>query len=421
MSKLTASFVKSLKYRGKPEKLFDGGGLYLHIIECGKYWRYAYRYANRQKTYSIGVYPEISLKQAREIHRSVRDLLTKGIDPMAQKKVEKQMRESAAGDSFEAISREWFETKTKGSSEGHRKRTWRGLEKDLFPWLGSRPISLITPPELLSALRKIEARGALETANRVRQTAGLVFRYAIATGRAERDPSRDLEGALQNPLKKHYAAITDPAEAGRLMANIYAYQGTPEVCSALKLSALLFQRPGEIRRMEWSQIDWCSRMWAIPAERMKSDRPHLVPLANQALEILDELHRLNGRSQYVFPSVRGRSRCLSENGVRTALRNMGYSNEQMTSHGFRAMARTLLDEELHFSPDWIEHQIAHSVKGPLGRAYNRTTHIKGRANMMQAWADYLDELRRQATIQSMDGTMSSQLGPAPYHVVQSIS
>ncbi|RLA38790.1 MAG: integrase [Gammaproteobacteria bacterium] len=396
MAKLTATEVKQAKPGDKMRKLTDGGGLYLQILPTGaRYWRYDYRYASKRKTLALGVYPEVSLKKAREKHQEARDKLSQSIDPGEQRKVEKLTRNFAAADSFEAVAHEWFEVKMHDRSQSHKDRTMSALEKDLFPSLGNRPISNITAPELLASLRKIEERGAVETAHRAKQTAGQIFRYAIVTGRAERDPSGDLKGALKNPTRKHLAAITDPTEVGKLLLAIDGFKGTPAVRAALRLSPLLFQRPGEIRHMEWAEIDWEAKRWEIPAKKMKMGQPHIVPLSQQALEILRELHTLTGRGKYVFPSARGASRCLSENGVRSALRTMGYDNDTMTPHGFRAMARTLLDEVLDYRVDWIEHQLAHAVKDPNGRAYNRTAHLEGRAQMMQAWADYLDALKNQ--------------------------
>jgi len=394
MQKLTATAVKNAKTGDRPTKMSDGGGLYLLIQTSGaRYWRYDYRYSGRRKTLSLGVYPEVSLKQAREVHLDARAALHQGSDPAEKRKVQKLTSHIMAASSFEAIATEWFETKMPGKSEGHKKRTWRALEKDLFPWLGSRPISNVTPPELLAALRRIEARGAIETARRAKQTAGKVFRFAIATGRATRDPTRDLEGALGNPIKTHRAAITDPKDVARLMVAIDSYKGTPQVCAALRLSALLFQRPGEIRAMQWCEIDWERKLWLIPAEKMKMRQDHIVPLSSQALEVLEGIEPLTGKGKYVFPSARGASRCLSDNAVRTALRTLGFDNETMTPHGFRAMARTLLDEVLDYRVDWIEHQLAHAVRDANGRAYNRTAHILGRKIMMQGWADYLEGLQ----------------------------
>lgn len=397
MPSLTATSVKQAKPRDKQYKMTDGGGMYLLVTTSGsRYWRYNYRFAGKRKTLSIGVYPEISLADARKLHQEAREKLAKGIDPGEVKKVEKLTRHLAAAESFEAIGREWFAQNMDGKSKSYLDRTLRILEKDLYPVIGSRPIANVTAPELLAALRRIEARGAIDIAHRAKQTAGKIFRYGVATGRAERDPSQDLTGALKARNKKHHASITDPKEVGKLLVAIDGFEGTLVVKTALKLSPLLFQRPGEIRHMEWSEIDWEQKRWEIPSEKMKMRLPHIVPLCSQAIELLTELHKLTGRGKYVFPSARGASRPLSENGVRTALRTIGYTNEQISPHGFRAMARTILDEVLGYRVDWIEHQLAHAVKDSNGRAYNRTSHLAQRIEMMQGWGDYLDKLREQS-------------------------
>ena len=399
---LTSTAVSQAKPKAKQYKLSDSHGLYLQVMPNGaKYWRYKYRFAGKEKLLALGVFPDVSLKEARTARDEARLTLDKGVDPGAVRKVEKLTRHIAAAESFEAIGREWFEkTKAKWSA-GHADRTKRLLEKSLYPYIGSRPIKDIEAPEVLAVVRRIEARGSNYTAHRVKQVAGLVFQYAIATGRAERNPTLGLSGALAPRRKKHHAAITDPAEVGKLMVAIDAFQGTPVVNAALQLSALLFQRPGEIRGMEWSEIKWDQSRWEIPAEKMKMGMPHVVPLSRQAMAILEELHLLTGRGRYVFPCARGASRSMSENTVRTALRTMGYDNDTMTAHGFRAMARTILDEVLGCRVDWIEHQLAHQVKDSNGRAYNRTAHVEGRAQMMQQWADYLDQLRKEAKAENV--------------------
>jgi len=395
---LTATAVKQTKPKEKQYKLFDGRGLFLLVHQNGgKYWRFKYRHANKEKLLALGVYPDVSLAEARKRHQQAREILAKGIDPGEAQKVEKLTRHLAAVDTFEALAREWHSVKMCTLSEGHQKRTLTAMENNLFPSLGRRPIGSITAPELLAVLRIIESRGAVETAHRTKQIAGQIFRYGVATGRAGRDPSADLKGALMNPKKKHLAAITTPPEVGKLLVAINGFQGTLVVRTALRLSPLLFQRPGEIRAMEWTEIDWEAKRWEIPEDKMKMRQPHIVPLSTQALELLHELHPLTGRGKYVFPSARGASRCLSENGVRTALRTLGYDNDTMTPHGFRATARTLLDEVLDYRIDWIEHQLAHAVKDPNGRAYNRTAHLGGRTEMMQGWSDYLDTLLSAAT------------------------
>ncbi len=394
---LTATAVRQALPKAKAYKLSDGHGLFLLVNPKGaKYWRYKYRYGGKEKTLALGVFPEVSLKDARVAHQEARTKLDKGVDPGEERRVQKLTRNLAAADSFEAVGLEWFGKVMPDKSESYRVRTRRILEKDLFPVIGQRPVGAIKPPEMLAALRRIEARGANDIAHRAKQTAGQIFRYAVVTGRAERDPSADLRGALAPRQKQHHAAITDPDEAGRLMVAIDGFTGTPVVKTAVQLSALLFQRPGEIRAMEWSEINWDQARWEIPAAKMKMRTPHIVPLSRQALELLEELHLLTGRGRYVFPSARGASRCLSENTVRIALRAMGYDKDTMTAHGFRAMARTILDEVLGCRVDWIEHQLAHAVRDANGRAYNRTAHLEGRARMMQQWADYLDQLKAQA-------------------------
>jgi integrase len=393
--KLTATTVKLAKPSGKAQKLTDGAGLYLFVHpHGGKYWRYDYRFADKRKTLALGVYPDVSLAEARSYHQSAREQLSSGIDPSEIKRVQKLTQHLASTDSFEAVAREWFNQMMSEKSDSYRVRTLRILEKDLFPSLSNRPVSQIKAPELLAVLRKIEERGSVDIAHRAKQCSGLIFRYAVATGRAESDPSRDLTGALIPKRRtRHHASITDPKLIGKLLRAIDTFEGTLVVKTALKLSPMLFQRPGEIRHMEWSEINWQESRWELPGNKMKMGLDHIVPLPKQALSLLKDLQKFTGRGRYVFPSARGASRPLSENGVRTALRTMGYTNEDITPHGFRAMARTLLDEVLGVRVDWIEHQLAHAVKDPNGRAYNRTAHLEGRREMMQEWADYLDKVK----------------------------
>jgi integrase len=399
---LTDRAAKAAAPREKTYKLSDEKGMYLEITPKGqKYWRWKYRFAGKEKRLALGVYPEVSLKEARSKRDDGRKQLSQGIDPSAAKQSQKAAQRMAGENSFAVVALEWFKTKMGDKSKSHRDRTVRALEKDIFPTLGRAPINDITPPQLLAVLRKIENRGAIETAKRAKQTCGQIFRYGIATGRCERDPSADLAGSLKTVKEKHLAAITDPKEVGQLMVAIDNYQGTATVCAALKLSPLLFCRPGELRHMEWSEINWEEEQWEIPAnkggENKKISFDHIVPLSTQALEILREQQLLTSKSKYVFPSARQLSRPLSENGVRTALRTMGYDNETMTPHGFRAMARTLLDEQLGYKVEWIEQQLAHAVKDHLGRAYNRTTHLPQRKKMMQHWSDYLDQLKTRSS------------------------
>ena len=392
--KLTASTVKSAKPSAKPYKLADGAGMYLLVHPCGaKYWRLKYRIAGKEKLLALGVYPEVSLAEARIRRDNARLLIRDGRDPGVAKQLQKKFLQNQNSETFEAVAREWFETKIADKSESYRVRTLRILEKDLFPKLGALAISDITSRQLLETLRVVEAR-TVDIAHRAKQSAGQVFRYAVATGRAERDIATDLSGALKSRTVKHSTTILDPVEIGQLLRSIDAYSGSMVVRAALQLSPLLFVRPGELRTMQWDEIDWQKSRWQIPASKMKMREPHVVPLANQSAEILKALRPLTGQGAFVFPSARKGGRPLSDNGVRTALRSLGYTNEQITPHGFRAMARTLLDEELGFRIDYIEHQLAHAVKDPLGRAYNRTKHLDERIKMMQGWADYLDQLRR---------------------------
>lgn len=393
-NKLTDTAIRQAKPKEAPYKLTDGGGLFL-LVNPGntKYWRLKYRFAGKEKLLAIGVYPLITLKAARIAADIARLLLANDQDPGEKKRQDKLTRSLSAENNFNAIATEWFSKQSIHWSETHKVRTQGIVKNNLGKWIGTRPIKEITTPELLAALRKTENKGTLETARRALQTAGQIFRYAIATGRADYDPTPALKGALATPKGKHFAAITEPAELGLLLASIDTYKGTPEVKGALQLSPMLLLRPGELRQLEWTEIKWEQARIEIPAEKMKMRQPHVVPLSRQALEILRRLETIGGRSKYVFPSARGGSRPLSENGVRTALRALGYSNEQQTPHGFRATGRTILDEVLGYRVDWIEHQLAHAVRDANGRAYNRTAHLEGRQEMMQGWADYLDKLK----------------------------
>ena len=391
---LTEIRVKSLKPEEKTKRYFDGGGMYLEVTPKGsKYWRFKYRFGGKEKRLAIGVYPDVSLKDAREKLSNARKLLDQDIDPSQHKKDKKLLRVEAAQNSFRAISEEWIKKQASGWSEIHTNKVQRMLNKDLLPWLGTRPISEITPRELLNVLRKLEDRGALESAKRTKQVAGQVFRYGVAIGVCERDPSQDLKDALATPVKTHRAAVTEPKEVARLLLALDGYEGSPTVQAALKLAPLTFVRPGELRHAEWSEIDWEASEWKIPGNKMKAGFDHIVPLSKQALDALKEIHPLTGHRQYVFPSGRSPKRPMSNNAVLAAMRRMDIPKEQMSGHGFRAMARTILDEVLGYRVDWIEHQLAHAVRDVHGRAYNRTAHIEGRREMMQSWADYLEGLK----------------------------
>ncbi|GGA01406.1 tyrosine-type recombinase/integrase [Dyella caseinilytica] len=391
---LSDTGIRKAPHPDKPKKLADGGGLYLLLNPNGsKWWRFKYRYAGKEKLLSLGTYPDTSLADAREKRDAARKQLAAGIDPGAHRKAEKAAGEERAANSFEVVAREWHAKQSKSWVELHASRIMLRLENDIFPWLGTRPIADISAKELLATLNRIVDRGAAESAHRVLQNCGQVFRYAIATGRAERNPAADLRGALPSVKQTHLAAITDPNAIGALLRSIDGYQGSFVTKCALKLAPLLFVRPGELRQAEWTEFDLDKAQWNLPAEKMKMREPHLVPLAPQAVEILRELHALTGRGRYLFPSARSPQRPMSNNAVLSALRRMGYATDEMSGHGFRAMARTVLDEVLHFRPDYIEHQLAHAVRDPNGRAYNRTAHLTERKKMMQAWADYLDGLR----------------------------
>lgn len=396
---LTDVKARNAKPGEKQVKLFDGDGLFLLVAPAGgKWWRFKYRFGGKEKLLALGTYPEVSLADARQRREDARKLLAKGVDPGEVKKAQKAATVAVTENSFEVVAREWHSRQKTVWTEGHAERTMQRLERDVFLTIGKRPIGEITPPELLAAFRRIESRGAHETAHRARFVCGQIFRYAVATGRAERDPAADLRGALTPLRGKHHAAITDPKDVAPLLRAIDGYQGSFVVKSALLLAPLVFVRPGELRQAEWTEIDLDAAEWNIPGDRMKMKQPHLVPLSPQAVVILRELQALTGASRYVFPSGRSFARPMSNNAINAALRRMGFDKDEMTGHGFRAMARTILDEVLQVRPDFIEHQLAHAVKDPNGRAYNRTAHLAERRKMMQTWADYLDGLKSGAKV-----------------------
>jgi integrase len=389
---LTDTQIRKAKPTEKARKLFDERGLYLEISpRGGKWWRFKYRFGGKEKRLSLGVYPDISLKDARDRREDARKLVAHGVDPSEARKAAKTASQERGTNSFEVISREWFSKKSPVWVPSHASRIIRRLERDIFPWLGGKPIAEITAPQLLETVRRIETRGALETAHRALQDCGQVFRYAIATGRAERDPSGDLRGALAPVKGQHFAAVTEPNKAAEVLRMIDGYEGTLTVRSALRLAPLVFVRPGELRQALWADIDLGTKEWRFKVT--KTDTDHIVPLSTQALAILREVQPLSSRSEYVFPGARSAKRPMSENAILAAMRRMGIAKEEMSGHGFRAMARTILDEVLGFRPDFIDHQLAHAVRDPNGRAYNGTAHLPERRQMMQAWADYLDELR----------------------------
>lgn len=415
---LSDSKVRKAKYTGKPEKLSDERGLYLLVMQAGKYWRMDYRFDGKRKTLALGVYPDVPLasqtrkdeatgktrkiKGARELREEARELLAQGIDPSHNRKAQKAAKVQRAANSFEVVAREWFEDRKAKWAPSHSSRLLKRLENDVFPWIGGRPIAEITAPEILAVMRRIEGRGTLDTAHRAHQDCGQVFRYAVATGRAERDPTGDLRGALPTATSGHFASITDPASVGELLRAIDGFKGTFIVQCALKLAPMLFVRPGELRQARWQEFDLDKAEWKYLVTKTKTE--HLVPLASQAVEILRELHALSGHSEFVFPGARSNGRAMSDAAVNAALRRMGYDTRtEITGHGFRAMARTILHEVLDVAPAVIEHQLAHKVPDALGPAYNRTKFLPARREMMQQWADYLDKIKAGAAVIPLHG------------------
>lgn len=393
---LSDTAIRKTKPTDKPAKLVDGEGLYLLLNPNGsRWWRWDYRrpVTGKRNTLSLGTYPDTGLADARAKRDAARKLLAACTDPGEHRKAEKAAGEDRAANSFEVVAREWHAKQAPTWVKDHGDRIMLRLKNDIFPWLGKRPVAEVKAKELLATVNRIADRGAAESAHRALQSCGQIFRYAIATGRAERNPAADLRGALPPVKQTHLAAITDPNKVGGLLRAMDAYAGSFVTKCALRLAPLVFVRPGELRQAEWAEIDLDKAEWNIPAEKMKMREPHLVPLSPQAVAILSELQALTGRGRYVFPSARSPKRPMSNNAVLSALRRMGFDKEEMSGHGFRAMARTILDETLHFRPDYIEHQLAHAVRDPNGRAYNRTAHLAERKKMMQAWADYLDTLR----------------------------
>ncbi len=392
---LTDAAVRAARPKPAPYKLADSAGLYLLVKpNASKLWRFDYRFGGMRKTLALGQYPSRSLAEARRARDDAKDKLEQSIDPAETRKLEKLAVSRAAADTFEAIAGEWLlkiEREGRADATMIKSRWFVGL---LSTSLARRPIASITAPELLLALRKIEVQGKYETARRARSTASRIFRYAIATGRAERNPAADLLGALVSPKVKHHATIIAPSAIGALLRAIDDYTGSPTVRAALRLLPLVFVRPMELRHARWADIDFAAARWTIPAAIMKMRAPHIVPLSRQALAIIEDVRPLTGDAPYVFPSMRTVHRPISENTLNAALRRLGYSNDDMTSHGFRSMASTRLNEMGHWNPDAIERQLAHGERNAVRAAYNHAQHIIERTAMMQAWADYLDNLRR---------------------------
>ena len=393
---LTVTQARNAKPRDKAYRLFDGGGLYLEVSpRGGKWWRLKYRFGGKEKRISLGVFPKVPLAEARERRDEAKKLLARGFCP-SQARQEAKATECGL-DTLEAVVREWFKKFSATWSESHSTRVLQRIEKDLLPWLGARPIMEIEPPELLAAIRRIEARGALETAHRVLQNCGQIWRYAVATGRATRDISQDLRGALPPTRKKHLASITDPKGVADLLRAIDAYNGSFIVRCALRLAPLVFVRPGELRQAEWSEIDFEAAEWRIDARKMKSRALHVVPLSRQAVEVLRDIQPLTGKGRYVFPNARTQTRPMSNMTVTNALRRMGYESNEMTAHGFRSMASTMLNEQ-GWHRDAIERQLAHAERDTVRAAYNFAEHLPERRRMMQSWSDYLDALRAGAKV-----------------------
>lgn len=397
---LTVLQINKAKPKVKQYKLGDGDGMFLLVRPSGsKYWRMKYRINGKEKQLALGKYPEVSLKLARERRADARKAIARGIDPLAQKQAEKRAQSDA--DSFEVVAREWIDARSGEWGDSNRHQVTRRLERDAFPWIGQTKVHDLEPPELLQMLRRIEGRGAVETTHRIKGLVGQVMRYAVATGRAQRDPTQDLAGALKTKRARHHASIINPAEIGPLLRVIDAYGGQPVTRYALQLAPLVFVRPGELRKAEWSEVDLDKAEWRIPAERMKMAAPHIVPLAEQAVAILDDVEALTGAGRYVFPGARSADRPMSENTINAALRRLGYSKDQVTGHGFRSMASTLLNEQ-GWNRDAIERQLAHAERDGVRAAYNYAEHLPERRRMMQAWADYLDGLKRGADVVSIN-------------------
>ena len=405
---LTDTFVKSAKFTGlsAKEKHADSGGMYLLVNASGKYWRMDYRFADKRKTLALGVYPAVSLAKARARRDKARELLADDIDPNEAKKDDKRVKATVAANTFELVAREFQAGKVAAWSPSYFEKWLRQLEKDVFPYVGKLPIANITTPMMLEVIRRIEKRGVHDTAHTVKQTSGQVFRYGIQTGRCTRDPCLDLTGALKPVIVKNMAAILDPVKVGGMLRAIDDYKGQPTTQAALVLSSLLFQRPGNIRLMEWSWIDFDNAMLTVPSISMKrrvmeklNGKPHLIPLAAQAVAALRSVQPLTGSGKYVFSSLLSGNRPMSENTVNTALRRMGYTSEDMTAHGFRAIAKTLILERLPgIDQGCVEAQMGHTKSGPLGSAYDRAEYMEQRHVMMSLWADYLDKLRLGAVV-----------------------
>jgi integrase len=385
--------IKGMKPSEKPVRVFDGGGLYLEVSPAGgKLFRFKYRFNGKAKTFSIGKYPDISLADARKAHQKAREQLASGLDPSALKR-EQKLKQTK---SFEKVATEWWQAQRPKWTKNYANTVWQRLENDILPWLKNRPIDEITTAELLAALRRVESRGAVDTAHRICQYLNNIGIYSVACGYIENNTANNLVKALKQTLKRPMAAITDPKQIKILLKAIDDFEGSFVVRQALSIAPLVFVRPGELRAAEWSEIDLGERLWTIPAEKMKMRRPHLVPLSHQAIEILKVLEPLTGSGRYVFPSIRTAARPMSENTINVALRRLGYSKDEMTGHGFRTMASTRL-HEIGWKSEVIEMQLAHADKNKIRGTYNKAEYLDSRVAMMQAWADYLECLKNEET------------------------
>lgn len=389
---LTDTAIKNSKPKDTDYKLADEKGLYVLVKKAGKYFRFDYRFAGKRKTLALGVYPETSLKEAREKRDEARKLISNSLDPSMIRKAKKLELVADGVNTFKAVAIEWHEKLKSKWSASHADRKWHYLEKDVFPTFGDTSIKNITPRELLTLLEKIQARGAIDVAHRVKGLCGEVFRYGIHSDRCDRDPTQDLKGVLKPQRNKHMATITDPDKVGELLRAIDGYQGEITTLCALRLAPYVMLRPGEIRHAEWSEINFDKKQWKIPADKMKMSRAHIIPLSNQVIAILKTIEPVTGQGRYIFPSLRSKDRPMSENTLNAALRRLGFTKEEMTSHGFRGMASTLLHEN-GFKSEVIEIQLAHAERNKVKAAYNHAEYLPERANMMNWWADYLDELR----------------------------
>lgn len=399
--KLSIGTVKNAKAEAKPRKLFDGGGMYLYVKpkpkdanKPTKYWRIDFRVNGKYKTLSLGTYPDVSLADARKKREEIRQLIAQGIDPSVQRKAIKAVKTEQNTNTFEIIGREWLEKQSTSWVPSHAERNKRRLEKYIFPLLGAKSIAEIKPHELLEALLRIEQSGNIETAHRVKSLCDQIFDYAINTLRCSNNPAHPIRKSLQKPIKNHFSTIIDPVEIGKLLRSIDCYKGFFVTQCALKLAPLVFLRPGELRRAEWIEVELENNVWVIPAEKMKMKRKHIVPLSCQAKAILEELKKFTGGGQYCFPGLRTIKRPMSDNALLSALRRMGYSTDEICTHGFRSMASTLLNEQ-GWNRDAIERQLAHCPKDSVRAAYNHAEYLPERREMMQAWANYLDKLKNE--------------------------